>query len=258
MLSSLKKIIKIKIGQKKVALIFDDGDKLEISPNTYTEYNFYVGKSLTKKDIKGISFNNDIDKYMGYITKLVAQKSYSKHEIKEKLAKKGANEAQIELIIDKLIKYQLIDETSLIKEYLDYADYKHYGYNRIKEDLYKKGISSIYIERIKYDETRDLKQARSLIKGYEKKYSKYNYSSMKAHIYQALLRMGYSYDVSNKALEDVSPIDVKKEQELLKEDYKKAKAKYEKKYGPYETKDKITQYLISKGYRYEDIKSLKE
>ena len=34
--------------------------------------------------------------------------------------------------------------------------------------------------------------------------------------------------------------------------------KYKDKYGPYECKDKITEYLIQKGYRYTDIKNIKE
>ena len=56
----------------------------------------------------------------------------------------------------------------------------------------------------------------------------------------------------------MSPIDEKHERECLKLDYQKAKNKYKDKYGPYECKDKITEYLIQKGYRYTDIKNIKE
>ena len=258
MISNPKKIKKVKIGQKKVVIVFDDEDKLEINPNVYTEYNFFPGKLLTKKDISEIKKRNDLEQYISYATNLASTRTYSKAKIKEKLLKKGANEAQIEEVINLLIKYQLLDEKALIKEILEYGDYKHFGFNRIKEEMFKKGISSFYVDKLVYDEARDLKHAKQLIKPYEKKYSKYNYAMMKKHIYDALLRQGYTYDVANIALEDVSPIDNKKEKELLKQDYQKAKAKYKDKYGPYETKDKINQYLMQKGYRYNDIKDLKE
>ena len=51
-----KTIKRIKIGEKKVVLIFDNGDKLEISPNTYTEYHFYEGKPLSNKEREVITF----------------------------------------------------------------------------------------------------------------------------------------------------------------------------------------------------------
>ena len=258
MLSSVKKILRVKIGEKKVVLVFDDGDKLEINPNVYTEYNFFPGKLLSKKDIKDIKSRNEIEQYISYSTKLLSSKSYSKHELKEKLLKKGANEAQIEEVISLLIKYQLLDEKVLIKEYLEYADYRHFGYNRIKEELYHKGVSSIYIDNIKYDESRELKHAKALLGNLEKKYDIYNYGLKKKHIYESLVRLGYSYDVANMTLEYMSPINEKKELELLKLDYKKAKAKYEKKYGPYETIEKTKAYLLQRGYRYNDILKIKE
>ena len=257
-MSISKKIIKIRIGQKKVALTFDNGDKLEISPNVYTEFLLFEGKALSKKDIDEIKHRNENEKYISYAVNLASQRSYTKHKIKEKLLKKGANDEQIDEVIDVLIKYHLIDDKQYIKDFLSYADYKHFGYNKIKEELFKKGISSFYIDKIEYDEDRERKHALILLKGYEKKYLKYNYQSMKQHIYEALLRQGYLFDIASSTLEKVSPIDEKKEKALLKEDYKKLKAKYEKKLSGGELRQKITESLMTKGYRYQDIKSLKE
>ena len=61
MISNPKKIKRIKIGQKKVIIIFNDEDKLEINPNVYTEFNFFVGKLLSKKDITEIKKRNEIE-----------------------------------------------------------------------------------------------------------------------------------------------------------------------------------------------------
>ena len=257
-MSISKQILRVKKGEKKVVIVFDNGDKLEISPNVYTDFILFPGKALSKKDIDEIKNRNEIDKYLSYATKLLSQHSYTKHKIKEKLLKKGANETQCEQVVEILIKYQLLDDKAIVSEFLEYADYRHFGYNRIKEELFKKGISSIYIDKIKYDEERELKHASILTNEYEKKYAKYNYAKMKEHIYQALLRMGYSFDVASISLDKVSPIDEKKEITLLKVDYKKAKEKYSKQYTGYELKEKITNSLLSKGYRYKDIQLLKE
>lgn len=253
-----RQINQIKIGTKKVVIIFDDLSKIEISPNTYTEYNLFVGKYLSKKDINEITSRSEIDKYFVYASNLLGSRSYSKLKIKEKLIKKGASEVQTEQVIDLLIKYQLIDDNEVIKEYLEYASYKHYGYNRIKDDLFKKGITSYNIDKIKYDETREIKHALILIKDLDKKYDKYNYEVKKKHCYEALIRLGYNSDIALNALNELSPLDESKERKLIKLDYEKAMRKYKDKYSGYEYKEKITEYLLSKGYRYKYIKELKE
>ena len=74
---------------------------------------------------------------------------------------------------------------------------------------------------------------------------------LKKHIYDGYLRIGYSFDVASKMLDLVSPIDEKKEKELLKEEYIKLKNKDL-------TKDKIVEKLLAKGFRYKDIVNIKE
>lgn len=257
MINNVKQIKKIKIGQKKVVIILSDLSKLEISPETYTEFNLFVGKNLTKKDIEQIESRNNIDKLYSYALKLLSNKSYSINALKEKLAKKSDEQKQIDEVINLLIKYSLIDESSLIKEYLEYADYKHFGYNRIKEDLIKKGIPLYKIESIKYDEVREYRLSKELIPSLEKKYSKYNHFLKKKHCYDSLLRLGYNYDVAKSVVEqNITVIDKKHEMSLLKIDYKKAKEKYSKKYQGHELNEKINSYLVSRGYQYKDIKEI--
>ncbi len=253
-----KTIKKLKIGEKKVVIVFSNDEKLEIAPDVYTDFHLFKGKEITNKEINEIKRRNDLDKYLKYAFKLTSERNYSKHQIKEKLLKKGASEDQIEDIIDTLVKYNLIDDKELLKEVLEYADYKHYGYNRIKDELFKKGISSKYIDELVYDESREYKQAMLLLKDYEKKYAKYNYASLKEHIYQAYLRQGYNTDIASKCLEKISPMDVKKEKELIKEDYQKLLKKYQNKLPKGELKDKIINSLLNKGYSYKYILEIKE
>lgn len=255
-MSISKEIKKVKIGQKKVVIIFNDDDKLEISPNTYTEYNLFPKKQLSKSQIKEIKAGNEIEQYNSYALKLLSAKAYSENALRDKLVKKGANEDQIEAVIKLLIKYQLLDDSNVIKEYLEYADYKHYGYNRIKEDLIKKGIPLYKIEKIKYDDARESRLAVELIPLLEKKYSKYNYFQLKKHCYDNLLRYGYSHDIIENTLIKLKPLNEKHEKELLKIDYQKALKKYSQQYKGYELNEKVKNNLIQKGYRYIDIKEI--
>ena len=80
----------------------------------------------------------------------------------------------------------------------------------------------------------------------------------KKHIYDAYLRQGYSFDVINIVIEDMSPLDEKKEKELIKIDYQRLVKKYERKISGNSLKEKVKESLLAKGYRYKDILSIKE
>ena len=56
---------------------------------------------------------------------------YSPNKIKEFLKKKGASYSEIEIVVQKLNKYDLLNEDELISNVISFCDSKHYGFNRI-------------------------------------------------------------------------------------------------------------------------------
>lgn len=251
-----KKILGIHIGEKKVILRFED-EKMSISPNTYTEFKLYPGKVLTEKDIKDLNNLNEVDKYLESIKKLLAKGPRSEQEIKEKLIKKGANKTQTKLIIAKLKTYHLIDDNAYIEEIIENGEYKNHGKNKIIENLKKKGIPYESISKIEFNDKNELKKARNLIPSLEKKFAKYNYSKKREHIYSFLLRNGFDSDVAIKAIEDIKPSNPKEELDILRKEYIKVYQRYSRKYSHTDLDRKITEYLLSKGYRYADIVRVK-
>lgn len=251
-----KKILGIHLGEKKVILKFSDS-KLDISPNTYTEFRLYEGKVLNDEELKEIKKVDELDKYLTYAKKLVLASNKSEKEVNDKLTKKGAKPRQIGLIIKELKKYSLIDDKRLMEDLISSASYKGYGEKRIKDILYKKGIKKELIESYIFLDKDELIKAKGLLPSLEKKFSKYNYESKKEHIYNAILRNGYSYEISAKVVEQVKEKDSKHEPEVLKKNYIKVKNRYIKKYNKDELDYKINQYLLSKGYKFSDISKIK-
>lgn len=251
-----KKITGIYLGKEKVIIKFSD-EKMNISKSAYLEMMLYEGKELSDKEIKKIKDIDELDKYLTSAKKYVLASLRSEKEVKDKLLNIGAKPRQINHIVNELKKYSLIDDASLMKDLIDNASYKNYGEARIKEILYKKGISKELIDPYSFEDRSELSKAKRLLPSLEKKFSKYNYRLMKEHIYQALLRYGYSYEVANKVIENVKSNDTKHELEILKKDYLKVKNRYIKKYNKDEVDFKINQYLLSKGYRQTDINKIK-
>ena len=252
------KIIKrLKIGKKKVVIIFDDEDKLEISPNTYVEFNLYPKKVLTDKDIKDIKKRDSLDKAFQDALKIASKGNISEKVLREKLLKKEIKEKNIDEIIKMLQKYRLLDENAIIEDYLTYASYKNYGKHRIIDELYKKGVKKEYIDSIKFKYSDEFKKALTLLKKVEKKYDSYSFEAKKVHIYELLMRYGFESDVISEAMNEIEEYDSKNELSNLKRDYQKALIKYKNKYKGHELTDSVIKYLLSKGYRYVDIKKIK-
>ena len=251
-----KRINTIKIGQKKVLIKFDNGDSLEILPNTFTEFSLFKGKVLSSKDIREINERNNVEKYYAKALNLLSKKSYSERQIKEKLTSTGACEKEIELVIKELYKYSLLDDKEVINEYLEYANNKNYGYNRIIDELYKRGLSRSDIEKIKYDEVSEYNKAKNNLAKLEKKYKNENNFQKKKKIFDSLVRLGFNIsvakDTSNEAKDNPHEVELS----LLRKDYEKVHIRYNSKYKGKELFFKLNAYLLSKGYSHNDINSL--
>lgn len=248
-------ITRIKIGKKKVTLFFHD-EKLDITLNTYTDFHLFVGKTLTEKEFKEIENRDALDSYMEYALKSLSVSHVSEKALIEKLTKKGANSKQVNFIVKEMKRLSLIDDDELLDDYLEIAKYKHLGEKRIKEELYKKGISGDKIESLQFDNQLD--DAIANLPNLERKYASLNYESRKKHIYDNLIRLGFSYDVASAALLKIKDKDARVENEALKLDVKKAINKYKTKFKGRDLREKVINYLMGKGYKYNDIINNKE
>lgn len=250
-----KKILGIHLGEKKVILRFTD-EKISIHPNTYTELKLFPGKELSEKDIKDIKYLDELDEYLEYIKKVIVKNPKSEIEIKERLTKKGASKKQIKSIIDKLKMYHLIDDKYLIKETIENLEYRKMGKNKIIETLKKKGFTPEAIQKLEFDGQNELKKAKLLLPSLERKNAKYPYQVKKQHIYASLMRNGYDADIALKVADMAKPNDKKDELDILRKDYQKVYLRYVKKYPKEDLKRKVCEYLMSKGYKYNDIKQI--
>ena len=251
-----KKILAIHLGEKKVILRFED-EKLSIRPNTYTELRLFPGKVLNDADFKEIKYLDELDDHLNYAKKLLVKAPKSEADIKARLEKRGANKKQIKAVIDNLKQYHLLDDGSYLNELLELYEYKNYGKNKIIESLKKKGISYDTINSLEFSEKKEYRKAENLLPSLEKKFYKYNYASKKEHAYAFLLRYGFDMDVARVTVDKLKPGDYEYELSVLERDYKATYMRYMRKYRKEEIHEKITSHLLSKGYRYNDIKKVR-
>lgn len=251
-----KIVKKIQVNKKAIAIIFSDGERIDISEEAYTSSYLYVGKELNQKEIDKLLQITSVKKLSNYAMTVLSKGHYTEWRMREKLYAKGGEKPDVDYIIAKLKELDLLDDKAFIEDFLGYAEEKLWGKNKIKQELLKKGIFAEEIEKIRFNSNIEKKKALSLLPSLEKKYYKYSYQQKKQHIYSALISRGFDHDIANSVIDKMSNRDEKDEKKKLKTDFNKIYARFSKKYEGRELKERLYRSLISKGYKYGDISEL--
>ena len=161
------------------------------------------------------------------------------------------------MVVTKLKKAKLINDKRYIKDYIDYADQKGYGKNKIIQELKKRGIFDTMIKDIKFSVTKETQKAKMHLPLLEKQYSNLATSDKRQHIYNSLIRNGFDVDVAIEVSKKVKATPKSIENLKLKKDFAAVMAQAKRKYN---TKDGVKAYLFrtlsQKGYSVGQINEL--
>ena len=250
------KITKLRIGKAKVVIYIND-KRMDIAKGAYLETRPYVGKVLTKKEIKELIKRTEIDPYYEFSVKQLTLKSVSTKELSRKLKKKKLKDDDIAYVFSLLNKNKIINEEKSFLEMVRKLESKCYGKFKIKEVLSNKGFELKRIDSLIFIDKKELKKAIDHLPRLKKKYQKYNYVRFKTHIAQSLVRLGFDLKTVNEALSTLEDKDELDEEKKIKNDYKYIKDKYIKNHCDKDLDKRVIKYLMNKGYSYSDIERIR-
>ena len=219
---------------------------------------YHKGKSrvfMEKIKERKTKEKDEVQELFTFAVKSLIVREYSPSKLKEYLLKKNKNKEVVIEVIKKLERYQLLNEDERVERIIDFCDAKHYGYNRIIKMLKDRQISKDKIEKVKYNEKRELEEATKQRENLVRRYKRKNMVNLKRNVYSALIRYGFDENIASYEASKVfnSP---SKELNMLKLDYSKLLSSYSRKVKGKELNNKITKALLSKGYRLSDIQKI--
>jgi regulatory protein len=168
------------------------------------KYDLNEGMNIDKEYIDTVLMEEEQSKANNCALRFLAYRQRSEKEIIDKLKKKGFEDKFIENTLVYLKHYGLVDDIEFAKSFMkDKINLNKYGPQRIKYELYKKGISQEIIEGVLEEDEDEYSRALKLAK---KKMSSYKNDDRNA-IYRKLggflQRKGYSYDSISKILKEL-------------------------------------------------------
>ena len=189
--------------------------------------------------------------------KKLGSSNCSVKKMREFLKKKGGSKKEIDEVISKLKRYSFLDEDEIVKNVISYCDAEHYGYNKIISMLRQREIDQSKISKIQIDFLREEYQSKEMTKRLKKRYKNRSTLNLQQAIYSALLRYGFEAIIASTRALEVYNLP-QEELNVLKLDYLKLISSNSRKLVDNNSKDKITDILLSKGYRLSDIRKVEK
>lgn len=136
--------------------------------------------------------------------KFLSYRQRSQKEIGDKLKKEGFNDEIIEKTVDFLKSYNLIDDIAFAKNFMmDKSNINKYGPERIRYELYMRGISKDIIDEVLEDYGDEYSIALDLAKKKVKSYKGNDRNAIYRKLGTFLQSKGFSYECISKVLREL-------------------------------------------------------
>lgn len=200
-MSTITKIEVQKNNKDRVNIYVDEeffaGLDLEL---VYT-LNLSKGQSIDAEKMKEIIYKDNISKVKSKALKIINKAEQSEKTLRDKL--KDYDEEIVNIVIEYLKDCKFINDKDFAKRIASSnSNVSKFGKNKIKQNLYKKGIDREYIDEAieEIDEDIEFENAVYLA---EKRYKSVK-NDDKRKVYQKLIQhltyKGFSYDISKRAI----------------------------------------------------------
>lgn len=255
--STSRKIQAYTVDEKGRRILVMDGESF-ILPNGFdVEFHLYEGKELSEKEYKELKKALKLAPYKAEALKLVSKGSYTEKEVIDKLEAKGAGYADAKPIVDELKKIGLLDDSRYAEEYIKYEkEVNLSGKNKILHKLQEKGVRKDILDSFIFPGEEEEERAKEYLATLSKKLLDLPKRKKQEKALGALLSKGYDLEIAKSILAYIPEGDKEKEASRMQREFLLAKRKYQKKYDGYELRNRITKYMMSKGYGYQDIEAL--
>ena len=190
---------------ERVNIYIDGNFSFGLMAEIQYKYNLTEGMEINSEYIEKVLLEEEHAKAKDQALRYLGYRQRSEKEIRDKLNKIGFSEDIIGNTILYLKEYNLVDDLEFAKYFAkDKINLNGFGPQRIKHELYRKGISSDIIQKV-LEEDKDEEYLRALELG-KKKLPSYKNDDRNAKYRKLggyLQRKGYSYECVSKVLKEL-------------------------------------------------------
>lgn len=188
--------------QNRVSVFIDGKFAFGLDKSDCTFMGLKIGTELTQERYDYIIDNAVYTKAYQKADRYIGFKMRTEKEVRNKLIEEGYSDEITERVIASMLKYKYIDDMSYAIMYAkDCRKLKKWGPERIKAELYKKGVKPEYIENaLSESDTEDTEEIIDALLEKRIKNAPIDLKGKQKHI-NFLLRRGFKYDDIKSVIE---------------------------------------------------------
>ncbi|KRN99128.1 recombination regulator RecX [Companilactobacillus kimchiensis] len=253
----MAKVTKIQAQKRKGRYnIYLDGKyAFPVAETTLIEYRLMNGTEITDAQIKEIQDRENINKAYGDAVNYLSYQLRTEKEIKDYLYKKEYHRDAVDLVIKKLQDLRYLDDEAYANSFITtQLRTTANGQRVIEQKLALKGVPKNIIQDKMFDIDQDalLENAIDFAQKQVRKQKRASFKQMLTKVRQSLYQKGFDKEIIEEAIQSLDlEVDEDEELDKLKVLVNKVKHRYDK-------PAKLINYLMTKGYHYDEIKRVLE
>lgn len=189
--------------------LFDTGEFLKIPEETFLREALFKGMLISQNQFERLKTGSEIARGKEQLLRLLAYRSRSETELKQKLKQSGVNTASANEIIGDLKRLNFVDDEQFARMFVhDLIRRKPSGEFLIRSELQKKGIAEDIINKVIDQEFNEIKQIELAQKGMQQWLSRHPRSgpagSVERHkkITKFLYQRGFTWSTIEQVIGD--------------------------------------------------------
>jgi len=253
----LAKVTKIQAQKRKgrYNVYLDDKYAFPVAENTLIEFRLMNGTELDDKQIKEIQDRENVNKAYGDAVNYLSYQLRTEKEIKEYLYKKEYHRDAVDFTLQRLRDLNYLDDASYATSFINtQLRLSANGPKIIEQKMVQKGVPNNIIQDklAEIDQDILLDNATDFAKKQVRKQRRASFQQMQTKLRQSLYQKGFNKEIIEETIKnlDLEP-DEDEELDKLKTLVNKVKHRYDK-------PAKLINYLMTKGYHYDEIKRVLE
>ena len=142
----LQRLTAVGTDGSRVTLWFDDGTKMKVATRVVTERGLYQGMELTEEDLAELLGQARKASAKDRAVRIVSTTAISERELKRRLVRRGEQAEDAGEAVEWLRELGALDDEAMARRIVQRCVDKGYGRDRIRQELYRKGIPRQYWE----------------------------------------------------------------------------------------------------------------
>lgn len=259
----ITRIVVQRHNHNRYSVYIDKGNGEEfgfgVDKDVLIQFGLRKGLALNEELIQEITQENEVKKALNLCYSFLSYRMRSEFEVITHLKKKAVPAPIIEKALARLKRQEYVDDRAFAESYI--REKKHLsdkGPLLLKKELLEKGVSEAIIDEALtcYSKEEQLEKAKRIVAKKAKTVND-SYRLFRQKLGQFLQQKGFTYDVIEEALHELSEKNDETERKVLRTYAEKAHSRY-KKYQGFAYEQKMKQYLYRKGFSLEQIERVLE